>query len=242
MDVFDASSRRVKLLKSTSCQDSPPHIMVMPVGTFVIVQTPQAGTAEYGARAAATQCQDVRLHYLCSGVYLIPVASSADGKMSPESFELVRLITTSTQWKHMPNCRSGPDAQWDRHLRRRRYGLASCRGQRPQSRHPISYLKARLRCGLAPPRGGGGGTPPLTPPQHNSATTLLTLLMLLTLVTLLTLPPLLLLRRRPFTATIIPPLLPLPTLRLVLLPLLPLLVIQLHYYYWHYYYYYHHYK
>eukprot|EP00439_Symbiodinium_sp_Y106_P012107 s302_g1.t2 len=127
MDVFDASSRRVKLLKSTSCQDSPPHIMVMPVGTFVIVQTPQAGTAEYGARAAATQCQDVRLHYLCSGVYLIPVASSADGKMSPESFELVRLITTSTQWKHMPNCRSGPDAQWDRHLRRRRYGLASCR-------------------------------------------------------------------------------------------------------------------
>ena len=71
MDVFDASSRRVKLLKSTSCQDSPPRIMVMPVGTFVIVQTPQAGTAEYGARAAATQCQDVRLHYLCSGVYLI---------------------------------------------------------------------------------------------------------------------------------------------------------------------------
>ena len=129
--------------------------MVMPVGTFVVVTTPQAGTAEYGARAAATQCQDVRLHYLCSGIYLIPVATSADRKMSSESFELLRPTTTSTRWRHMPNYRSGPDARWDRHLRHRRCGLASCRGQRPESRHPISHLKARLRCGLAPPREQG---------------------------------------------------------------------------------------
>ena len=135
----------MKLLKPTSCQDSPPRIMVMPVKTFVIVQTPEVGIAECRARAAATQCQDVRLHYVCSGVYLIPVAGSADGEMSPESFELVRLITASTQWRHIPNCRSGPDARWDRHLRHRRYGLASCRGDRPQSRHPTPNLKARLR-------------------------------------------------------------------------------------------------
>ena len=113
--------------------------MVMPVASFVLVQTSEFGSADSRAQAATTRGQDLRLHYLCSGVYLIPVASSADFKTDARESHSARPITVSMQCTHIPKCRSGPGAQCAGHSWHHEYVLY------PLSRVEVSVLMQGIR-------------------------------------------------------------------------------------------------